>query len=414
MRKFILQIAIMILSYSYSFAQLPSQDSSFIMVFNDEFNGSSLDANKWATNVGWGNLNYKLTCVAPGQVPDTIWYPEYYTPGNNLVYTGNSVKLQVKRQNYTSNYIHHYNKVSPCGSGCPSWGCVSFPSGTDTCYTPVIDTATFKYTSARLVSKKKFKYGYFEIRVKLPDPPTSPANHQGISTNFWLFSADNNVSWSELDIYEINCRDNMYTNNVHFQRSTDTIHYQYPNISANGLLFNNQYKTFSVNWTPDKMDFYMDGNLIRTNTQKCDSLISMPMLIDMNIEGTQFCERVDTVNTVLPYNAEVDYVRVYQLRADCNTVKAYCNNISTHDYKTYKNITIDGGTCVDVLNNKANESYTATDFILIDQGCEIGNNIGAKFEVIKCYIGQDFSNARSGNPPPIEIAPASWYKRLKH
>lgn len=422
MRKFILQFTIMILSYSYSYAQLPSQDSSYVMVFNDEFNSSTLDANKWSTNVGWGNLNYKLTCVNPGQIPDTVWFPEYYTPGNNLVFTGNSVKLQVKRENYTSTYIHHYNKTSPCGSSCPSWGCKSFAStGTDTCYIPVTASATFKYTSARLVSTKKFKYGYFEIRVKIPDPPTAPATNQGISTNFWLFNGDiNTVSWSELDIYEINCRDNRYTNNVHYQKTPTSDpfqeYYHYPNpvLPPQIIYFNSQYKTFGVNWTPDKIDYFMDGNYVRTSFLKPDSLISMPMFIDMNIEQNQFCERVDTLNTVLPYNAEIDYVRVYQLRADCNTSKAYCNNISTHDYKTYQSITIDGGTCVDVLNNKANESYTATDYILLDQGCEIGNNIGAKFEIIKCYTGQDFSNARIGNPPPIEIAPPSWYKRLKH
>lgn len=391
----------------HSYAQLPSQDSSYALVFSDNFNDTTLNTNNWQTNAPYGNIPYKLTCDS---LQDSLWFLEYYTPGNNLTFTGNSVKLQVKREDYTTSYIHHYDTTANCSSiSCPSWACYN-----DTCFYPVDSSATFKYTSARLWSKKKFKYGYFEIQVKLPDQPTSPSTYKGISTNFWLYNADNTVAWSELDVYEIKCNGNILTNNVHFQKSGSTTPYTNYFDNVPSLSFNNQYKTFALNWTPDKMEFYMDGVLLRTNTQKCDSLISMPIYIDMNIDQNQFCERVDTVNTVLPYNVEVDYIKVYQLKTDCNTAKTYCNNIATHDYKTYQSITLDGGTCTDVLNNKPNESFTASDYILFNQGFEAGSNVTAKFDVINCFTGQDFSNSRIANPPPYEIPPASWFERLIH
>ena len=191
--------------------------------------------------------------------------------------------------------------------------------------------------------------------------------------------------------------------------------YKYPtDINPTTIIFNNQYKTFAVNWTPEKMDFYMNDSLMRTSFLKTDSLISMPIYIDMNIDQNQFCERVDTVNTVLPYNVEVDYIKVYQLKSDCNTAKTYCNTIATHDYKTYQSITIDGGSCTDVLNNKPNESFTASDYILFNQGFEAGSNVTAKFDVINCFTGQDFSDSRIANPPPYEIPLASWFERLIH
>ena len=155
MRKFTVIIAIMMLTSIYSYAQLPSQDSSYALVFNDDFNDTILNTSNWQTNAPYGNLLYKLTCP-PNEFtpPDTIWFLEYYTPGNNLTFTGNSVKLQVKREDYSGTYVHHYDKAADCAANnCPSWGCVN-----DTCYTPDIDTATYKYTSARLWSKKKFKY----------------------------------------------------------------------------------------------------------------------------------------------------------------------------------------------------------------------------------------------------------------
>lgn len=406
MRKFTLLITIMIAYHSYSFAQMPSQDSSYALVFNDDFNDTILNTNNWQTNAPYGNLQYKLTCSSP---QDTLWFLEYYTPGDNLTFTGNSVKLQVKREDYSGTYVDHYDATPGCDSTCLWWQCKN-----DTCYRADVDTATFKYTSARLWSKKKFKYGYFEIRVKLPDQPTPPATYQGISTNFWLYNADGNVAWSELDVYEINSNGNILTNNVHFKKNGSSIKFESPFIYQYSLSFNNSYKIFSINWTPEKMEFYMDGVLLRTNTQKCDSLISMPIYIDMNIDQNQFCERIDTANTVLPYEVEVDYIKVYQRKTDCNTAKTYCNNIATHDYKTYKSIGIDGSSCTDALNNKPNESYTATDYILLDQGFELGNNVAAKFELINCFLGQDYSNSRIANPPPYEIPSVSWFERLIH
>lgn len=399
-------ITIMILKDSYSYAQLPSQDSSYAMVFSDDFNDTTLNTNNWQTNAPYGNTPYKLTCGTP---QDSLWFLEYYTPGNNLTFTGNSVKLEVKREDYSGTYVDHYDKAADCAANnCPWWGCIN-----DTCYTPDVDTATFKYTSARLWSKKKFKYGYFEIRVKLPDQPTSPATYQGISTNFWLFDANNMVDWSELDIYEIKCNGNISGNNIHFRTRGDSMKFTDPAPHI-AVTFNNQYKTFAVNWTPDKIEFYMNDSLMRTSFLKPDSLISMPIYIDMNIDQNQFCERVDTVNTVLPYHVEVDYIKVYQLKTDCNTAKTYCNTIATHDYKTYQSITLDGGSCTDVLNNKPNESFTASDYILFDQGFEAGSNVTAKFDVMNCFPGQDFSDSRIANPPPYEIPPASWFERLIH
>ena len=52
------------------------------------------------------------------------------------------------------------------------------------------------YTSARLVSKRAFKYGIFEMRARLP-------NGRGSWPAFWLLSAKRPVNWpsdGEIDI----------------------------------------------------------------------------------------------------------------------------------------------------------------------------------------------------------------------
>lgn len=416
LRNFNNKVVLLMFTYCYtSYGQLPSQDSSYTMVFNDEFNSTSLDNSKWETNVPWGNYYYKLNCNNPN--PDTLFFVDYFTAGNNLQFTGTSVKLIAKHEKYPAQYIKGwYKSYNPgCATACnPAWAnCIN-----DSCILPIVLTDTFQYTTARLWSKKKFKYGYFEIRVRIPDPPTLPSTFQGHSTNFWLFNSDNNIYISELDIYEIRSSNNIWSNNIHYRRKNyqveQTDYVEYPSTSSpSPVLFNNQFRVFSANWTPEKIEFYLDGIYFRTCTlMKQDSLISMPMIVDIGTGFNQFCEPVDTANTVFPYETEIDYIRVYQQRSDCNTSKSYCGNISTHDYKTYKDITIDGSSCSDLVNNKANESYTANDYLLLDQGFEIGNNYTGRFEVIKCFSGQELNNSRIANPPLFEPAPQAWLDRL--
>jgi len=53
------------------------------------------------------------------------------------------------------------------------------------------------------MSKETFKYGYFEIRCKLPKP-VSPKTNKGKGPNFWLWASNSRVTWSEIDIFEFN------------------------------------------------------------------------------------------------------------------------------------------------------------------------------------------------------------------
>ena len=408
MRKLILPIIFMMLKITSINAQLPTQDSAYQLIFSDEFNGTTLDTSKWESQYRWGWINYKTSC---GAALDTSYLSQFYTPPNhNHTFDGNAITLQGRKEAYIANYIHHYTKVDSCTT-CPSPGVCK----DNICTTPIIYKDTFEHTVGGLFSKKKFKYGYFEIRVKLPDVPVAPANHKGISTSFWLFNGDQNVSWSELDFYEIKATNNHLTNNVHYRKKGGPPKVNSGYEHAPSLIFNNAYKTIGANWSPEKIDFYLDGVLLRTTTflNKCDSLISMPIFLTTKIDLTQFCERIDS-NTVLPYDITIDYIKVYQRKVACDSAKIYCNDLSTHDYKTYESITLDGSGCTDTLNNKANESFTASNYILFNEGFELGTNITSTFEILKCFIGQDFSNKRIGPLPPFEEAPDGWYERENH
>ena len=108
-------------------------------------------------------------------------------------------------------------------------------------------------------SKKKFKYGYFEAELKLPEGEYSwPA--------FWLTGVD---SWPpEIDVLEGYSDDT--TTFHHGRKLQSNIHYgtKEKNFDAgakNHFVFNvHGYNKYGVLWTPDEISFYYNRHLVRT------------------------------------------------------------------------------------------------------------------------------------------------------
>src|ERR1043166_4689848 len=108
---FVMIMAINSLPYSL-FSQSPSfLDSSYAIVFQDEFTGTSLDYNKWQRNFPWGPANSDTiaelcvtttTCNYPANTYGDLAYNEYHSTDTNFIKVyGGSAKLILKKQNYT-------------------------------------------------------------------------------------------------------------------------------------------------------------------------------------------------------------------------------------------------------------------------------------------------------------------------
>jgi hypothetical protein len=82
--------------------------------------------------------------------------------------------------------------------------------------------------------------------------------------------------------------------------------------------------------------------------------------------------------TPFPSDMLVDYVKVYKLKTDCNTILNLCNyNFGTHDNKVKQSIIIGNGSCVNSLIIGQNVYLRASEGILINgdftvpQGAEL-------------------------------------------
>jgi len=173
---------------------------------------------------------------------------------------------------------------------------------------------TANYTSAMLVSKFKgdWLYGKFEIRAKVPGGSGSwPA--------LWMMPTDSEYGpWpnsGEIDIMEyIGVEPNNLHFTSHYLGFTGT-HSQSGKFTVIDQPFN-KFITFTLLWTPTKLEWYADDVLCHTYIKSSDNSKVWPFnkmfYLILNLAYGGWGGPAD--DTKLPHNFYIDYVRVYQLQ----------------------------------------------------------------------------------------------------
>ena len=149
-----------------------------------------------------------------------------------------------------------------------------------------------QYTSARLQTKNKasFKYGKIEVRAKLPAG-------RGTWPAIWMLGENiGKEGWprcGEIDIME------------HVGYDPNKIH--------------SSVHTYSIEWTPDKIDFMVDGviynHFINEHLTTKEWPFDQPFYLILNLAvGGNWGGKKGVDESVFPATLEVDYVRVFQTR----------------------------------------------------------------------------------------------------
>jgi beta-glucanase (GH16 family) len=169
------------------------------------------------------------------------------------------------------------------------------------------------YTSTKITTKDKkiFQYGRMEARAKLP------VGH-GIWPAFWMLGQNiSQVGWpksGEIDILEYIGREpHMVFTTLHTQdshgNSINTKKTSFPNIEEG-------FHVFALDWTKDKMDFFVDDVLVYTFQPEIKNENTWPFdkqfyfILNVAIGGNFGGPAVD--DTILPQDFIVDYIKVYQ------------------------------------------------------------------------------------------------------
>jgi beta-glucanase (GH16 family) len=279
------------------------------MTFSDEFNGSSLDTAKWATEYG-----FDTGCVvADPPPPGTQTYcnrsnnneKEWYIDEAQVV-SGGTLKL-----------VATINDCS--GDNLPDRGYAPY-----TC-------ENFPYLSGMISTHGGFsqKYGYFEARIKVPSgqgfwpafwtlpqlpPPGSPV------VGYWPPEVDimEFKGQQPNDIFMTNIWSGFYPDPGTDMKECPTCGYSQTNYTA-GVDFSAGFHTFAIDWEPDTIVWYIDGVERARETQFLPpGRIDPPsftgqMHVILNLAaGGSFVGNLTPPDAALPAQMEVDYVRVYQ------------------------------------------------------------------------------------------------------
>jgi len=244
------------------------------LIWADEFDGTTLDLNSWEYQTGNGSA-YGLPS---GWGNNEL---QYYTNFNsNVSVSDGTLKIVAREQSF---------------GGLP-------------------------FTSGRIRTKgmRDFLYGRFEGRMIIPST-------SGVWPAFWMLPTDSPyggwASSGEIDIMEsVNAATTIF----------GTIHHgaPWPNNQANGATvdngtnFSQDFHEYAVEWDPDEIRWYLDGQQFHsvTSDQWFSSLgegnvqapFNVPFHILLNIAvGGNFPGNPDG-SAVYPQTLEVDYVRVYE------------------------------------------------------------------------------------------------------
>ena len=275
-------------------------------VWSDEFSGTTVDESKWnvANNANYGSANREDQC---------------YQRGNTTVADG-SLQFTARRQTVT--------------------GCGRNPHG----------GASYYFTSGMVTTraqhgdlKMKFRRGYAEVQMRAPRGNLYwPA--------FWLVSAGDGSSpswpaYGEIDVAEIygSHPDTIESN---FHRTGGSIgekrhNADQPTSSAAGVNINpphplvngatNDWHRYGIKWSADRLDWYVDGVVVRTYHASCTADrkalgYDKSVILNLAIGGTgprgigrgyTGGESKGTYNNGnlsadIPGVMEVDYVRIWQ------------------------------------------------------------------------------------------------------
>ena len=243
---------------------------------SDEFDGTEIDSNKWFVQGKEGDY-YIWKGRAPSQYA-----------AHNVIVSDGTLKLRTQWEPDFDFADHGY-------------------AGAD------YGEAIAPVTTAAIISKKRFLYGYMEARTK--------AIGATMTSAFWAIGYE-----SELDVYEQIGNLKEETNRVHPEYFNSASHdwrpgHFEPEFGRNksfqsntplGYNVSEGFHVYAAEWSPDSVRFYVDGELtseVRRDQAKT-WVLTNPLEIWFDSEIFRWLGYPDAGE--LPGNYEIDYIRVWQ------------------------------------------------------------------------------------------------------
>lgn len=159
----------------------------------------------------------------------------------------------------------------------------------------------------RAVNNFVTKYGYFELRARIP-------NDGGLHSAWWMIGTEAKPDQTgEIDIFEI-CGPDIKSN---WSKVRVSVHpWKDKKLREQGLNYypscdvSEDFHTYGFEWQPDGMNFYFDGKLVRQTKQSPD--YPMYTLLGIYENEAPFWSGKPDYNSDYPKRFEIDYFRAYK------------------------------------------------------------------------------------------------------
>jgi hypothetical protein len=224
---------------------------------SDEFEGGSLDTNKWVRNMEWWK----------GRQPALF-------KAENVTVAGGQLQLTMRKEPVSEEFRA---------------------------------AGYHDYTSAAVHTKDRTCYGYFEVKAR-------PMNSAG-SSSFW-FQQDAVPNWgTEIDVFEIGGKalrhENKYHMNLHvFATPTEKKHWSIGKDWDAPWKLTQDFHVYGLEWDKDDIKYYVDGVLVR---QVQNTHWHQPLYLIFDSETMPDWFGMPDDND-LPSTFSIEYVRAWKRR----------------------------------------------------------------------------------------------------
>ncbi len=341
----------------------------WVLVFEDDFDGNSLDTSIWRNDYPWMRANH---CGSFNGKDDN---GEYYTDGGNIELEDGILKLIAKNEAV-------FEKAIPYEDDNYELFCNGAHAG--------LNKRWFNFTSGMIYSKQQFTYGKFEIRCKIP-------SIKKLWPAFWLFGECE----QELDVFEfMSENDNAFFSN----RNIDLTYHRRINCQTESkeqcgitLKYTNgwftdmseDFHTYSIEWDEHKLIWRIDNeeiwSVFKYHTQGGQELLLcgniaqayyvkdriFPLDQPMNVIANLAVR--PSSNSTFPAQMEIDYIRVYQ-KINSQKIVEICSEEDINGSTVAgKEILVAGSNCEVIIPPESYLNLVGKNNIVLNPGFSVKN-----------------------------------------